>query len=189
MPGSPRNADGQSKSAKKPNFRQLVESEITEIPPMPNPHNWINMPSFQSMKRKKEDQALLESEGIDPDAEPEFDDDDIDWAQPVKDWWVDIWSSPMANEFVDSDIHGLYLACYYFNESLNAFYKPGDRIAWAKQFENSIKNYGLTPSARESLRWQVAQGTAAQSRTNQLRAAVSAGQQVEDYGDLYTQYG
>lgn len=187
--GGPRKADGPSKKGVKSNFKTLTENDLVEIPPMPDASDWVSLTALLGKKRTDKDQrtvdefesALLEEDG------------EIEWAGPVVDWWQDIWSSPMANEFVDSDIHGLYLACYYFHESLNPFYKASDRIAFAKQFENAIKNYGLTPSARESLRWQVAQGAAAQNRTQQIRAGLSQGSYDESVGgdmsDLYSEYG
>lgn len=98
-----------------------------------------------------------------------------EWFEPVVQWWNDIWTSPMSNEFVDSDIHGLYLACYYLHESLNPWYKLTERLTAAKMFEATVKNYGLNPSSREQLRWSVAQGTAAQNRTNHLRKSMSDG--------------
>lgn len=179
--GGARKADGPSKKAGRSNFKTLEVSDIVEIPAMPDPRDWIGPPRMVTQPKDKESRAVLEAGGIDPDeAIKETDDElEVDWYEPVKNWWHDIWSSPMSGEFVDSDIHGLYLACYYMHESLNPFYKSGDRIAWAKQFEAAIKNFGLNPSARESLRWQVAQGSAAQSRTNQIRAAASAGHTAE----------
>ena len=85
------------------------------------------------------------------------------WAKPVVKWWNDIWTSPMSQEFVESDIHGLYMACVYLHESLNPYYKVAERLKNAQAWETTIAKYGLTPTARESLRWQVAQGTQAQT--------------------------
>lgn len=187
--GGQRKADGPSRKGVKSQFKTLRENELTEIPPMPDADDWVSLTALLGKKRTDKDQrtvdefeaALQEEEGP------------AQWAGPVVDWWQDIWSSPMAGEFVDSDVHGLYLACYYFHESLNPFYKASDRIAFAKQFENSIKNYGLTPSARESLRWQVAQGAAAQNRTQQIRAGLSQGSYDDSVGSsmdsLYGEYG
>lgn len=192
--GGQRKADGPSKKATRSNFKSLPPSEIEEIPPMPKASEWVTLAHILQAKaagvdlkqRNPKDQAIYDQE-IDESII-----DEVDWSQPVKDWWVDIWSSPMSNEFVHSDIHGLYMACFYFEESLNPHYKPSDRIAFAKQFENSVKNYGLNPSARESLRWQVSQGQAAQQRTSQLRAAAGAGKEYkgeDTLGDFYEGFG
>lgn len=192
--GGARKADGPSKKAGRSNFKALSPSEIEEIPPMPDKSQWASLEQIMKAKandvdpkkRNAADQAAYDQEDPLDDGEIE-----LEWSQPVQDWWQDIWSSPMSNEFVQSDIHGLYMACYYFEESLNPFYKATDRIAFAKQFENTVKNYGLNPSARETLRWTVSQGQAAQQRTNQMRAAAGKGVELagDSLADLYGRHG
>ena len=142
--GGPRKAGGPSKKGSKATVTLLPDAEGRAIPPLPPAEDWLQVPEELGME--------------------------AEWNPAVERWWNDIWSSPMSTEFVHSDMHGLYLGCYYLHESLNAYYKPGERVQMAKAFENTLKSYGLTPSARESLRWQVAQGTSAQRRTDQLRA-------------------
>lgn len=146
------------------------------VPPMPDPEDWIPVPQSPA----EEGEA---------DFEPQ-------WAKPVVKWWNDLWSSPMSSEFVDSDIHGLYMACVYMHESLNPYLRVADRIKNAQAWESTIAKYGLTPTARESLRWQVAQGTQAQNRTDQLRSQKKV-EQAPNYTDnpnsnivnIYKQFG
>ena len=146
--GGPRKAGGPSK---KKVFQKVLEDQSeAEVPPMPNAEDWIPVPQGPA-------------EETELDFEPQ-------WAKPVQEWWRSIWTSPMSSEFVDSDIHGLYMACVYLHESLNPYLKVADRIKHAQAWESTIAKYGLTPTARESLRWQVAQGTQAQNRTDQLRS-------------------
>lgn len=180
-----KNADGPSKKGKG-GVTELNPDHDIEVPPMPDAEDWLGIPGIQTNTKGYNDQAVIDQSGFDPsELKPE-------WKQPVKDWWVSIWQSPMASEFVDSDIHGLYMACYYLQESLNPFYKSTDRASWSKQWENAIKNYGLTPSARESLRWNISQGTAAQRRTDQIRQSMSAGTTREEKNaqvhDIYDRY-
>lgn len=189
MGGSPRKAGGPSRKGAKAAVTILTAQDVSEIeiPPMPDPAKWIPIPGQSGAKRNKEDQAIVDYHGIE---DPSVDNYTPEWAPAVVDWWNDIWSSPMAKEFVDSDIHGLYLACYYLHESINPFYRLTDRLSAAKMFEQTVKNYGLTPSARETLRWQVAQGTAAQNRTNHLRQAASAGtKKTADSDSVQDLYG
>lgn len=150
--GGPRKAGGASK--KKVTQRVLEDQSDATVPPMPDPEIWVPIP-----------------QGPAEETEPGM---ETDWAEPVKLWWNSIWTSPMSSEFVESDIHGLYVACVYLHESLNPYYKLTDRIKSMQAFESTIKNYGLTPTARESLRWQVAQGTQAQNRTDQIRSQQKA---------------
>lgn len=177
--GGPRKADGPSKKGAKATVTLLTapKAEEIDIPPMPPAEDWIAVPRPVT-HRKKKDQKVMEREGFEGNGfvPPDLEElPDPEWSPAVVKWWNDIWSSPMASEFVKADFHGLYLGCYYLHESLNPFYKLSDRISSAKAFEATLKNFGLTPSARESLRWQVAQGTAAQNRTNQLRNSASGG--------------
>ena len=189
--GGPRKAGGGSRQGAKAAVTILTADSIDEsmIPPMPDPEKWIPVPGTGGQTRSKEDEMSMALHGA---KDPDPDEYVAEWAPAVVDWWNDIWTSPMASEFVDSDIHGLYMACYYMHESLNPFYRLSDRLAASKMFEQTVKNYGLTPSARETLRWQVAQGTAAQTRTNNLRKAASSGQMKKEPGgdqDLYSRHG
>lgn len=114
---------------------------------------------------------FLSSPFIDPD-DPESNviTEEIDWSPVVKAWWKDIWTSPMAQEFtLPADLHGLYLGCYYLERSIDPHLKVSEQNAMSKSFENVQKQYGLTPAARNTLKWQVAQGESAQKRTDSLR--------------------
>lgn len=166
MAGPARKAGGPSKKGSKSRVTVLRAVDGVEVPPLPDARDWIAPP--HPVVGVEE----LGVEAVWPDDESLVG-VEVDWCEAVKAWWGDIWSSPMSGEFVSSDIHSLYLACYYLHESLNAFYRPSDRLAFGRQFQATIKDFGLTPSARESLRWQVAQGTVAQQRTDKARAVVS----------------
>ncbi|MDD2326100.1 MAG: hypothetical protein PHW63_08910 [Alphaproteobacteria bacterium] len=180
MAGSPRKPDQRSKKGAKATVTLLMANDNPVVPPMPDPTHFIGVASIQTNVRGRNDTAILEKAGVNPDRD-HFDPEEMEaeWAPAVVDWWNSIWTSPMASEFVESDVHGLYFACYYMHEALNPFYKPSDRLGFSKQWEAAIKNYGLTPASRESLRWNIAQGTAAQKRTDQIRASASAGRASE----------
>lgn len=189
--GGPRKADGPSKKGAKATVTLLTlpnQDEVV-IPDMPDPNDFISLPGVQGnlapYAEAALDEAGVDTAPVDLLEEPEF---DVDWNPAVKRWWHDIWSSPMSSEFVKADIHGLYMACYYMHESLNPFYKLSDRLAAGRAWENQVKNYGLNPSARESLRWQVAQGTMAQQRTNQVREAASAVRNTKGVNDMAALY-
>lgn len=147
--GGARKAGGPSKKGAKAAVKILtpVDATPSDIPPLPEYHDYfIPLPG-------REDPA------------------DGEWFKAVQDWWDSIWLSPMTREWLASDIHTLYQAAALLQESLNPFYKLGDRIKAQKAHQEILKMYGLTPLAREQLRWSVAQGEAAATRTNQLRAA------------------
>lgn len=110
--------------------------------------------------------------------------DDIQWSPIVVNWWNDIWTSPMSQEFVlPADLHGLYLGCYYLQRSIDPALKPGEQNNMSKSFDSVQKQYGLTPQARSTLKWQVAQGETAQQRTDDLRKRSNAAKVKPDPND------
>ncbi|MGP5342948.1 phage terminase small subunit [Corynebacterium casei] len=92
------------------------------------------------------------------------------WSKPVVAWWQDIHRSPMAGEFTESDLHGLYVAANYLNEALNPRNAAAERLKLGQAWERAIKAYGLTPNARENLKWSISQAEQAEQRTKDLRA-------------------
>lgn len=92
------------------------------------------------------------------------------WVKPVIAWWRDVWHSPMAPEFAESDQHGLFMAAMYLQESLNPFNDPTERLKLAQSWERALKAFGLTPNARENLKWSISQAEQAEHRTKDLSA-------------------
>lgn len=92
------------------------------------------------------------------------------WSKPVIAWWKDINRSPMAAEFAEADLHGLFVAANYLNEALNPRNNAAERLKLGQAWERAIKAYGLTPNARENLRWTISQAEQAEHRTKDLRA-------------------
>ena len=173
--GRPRKPGGRA-DKKDPRKTTILENnDEAEVPEMPHAADWLPIPEH------------LLDDGVE--------ENDIEWCEPVKAWWHDIWTSPMASEFVKSDIHTLHVACVYLHEGLNPYYKLSDRLKSLSSFEATIKNFGLTPVSRENLRWAVSQGEQAQNRTNQLRSQApdtDEGQrrnQRQETIDLYNQQG
>lgn len=179
--GGPRKAGGPSKKGTKSKVTLLTARDSADIPPMPDPEVYIPFPGGDPAVQGGMDSNFDES--FTGDLTPQ-------WNSAVERWWNAIWTSPMSSEFIESDIHGLYLACVYMHEGLNPFNKPGDRLSFMKAYEAAVKNFGLTPSARESLKWQVAQGTAAQNRTDLLRsqAAEKRHKSAGSVTDLYKRH-
>lgn len=93
-----------------------------------------------------------------------------EWPKPVSDWWSSVWRSPMAGEFVEADRHPLYMAAAHLAQSLDADARSADRLKSAQAWEAVLRNFGLQPSARESLRWSILQAEQAEKRTRDLRA-------------------
>ena len=92
------------------------------------------------------------------------------WPTPVCEWWRSVWLSAMANEYEPSDIHSLYMGAVRLAQSLDVDARSLDRLKCAQQWEAVLKSFGLTPTARENLRWSISQAEQAEKRTRDLRA-------------------
>jgi hypothetical protein len=65
-------------------------------------------------------------------------------------WWKDVWKSPMAAEFLQADIHGLYRLAIL----IDAFWlEPTKEMAAEIRLQQTA--YGLTPIDRRRLQWEV----------------------------------
>lgn len=65
-------------------------------------------------------------------------------------WWTDVWHSPMADEFLQADIHGLYRLALL----IDAFWlQPTKELAAEIRLQQTA--YGLTPIDRRRLQWEV----------------------------------
>lgn len=90
--------------------------------------------------------------------------DGLEWQEQTAAWWEDVWSSPMAAEFVQADIHGVFrLAILVDDFWVNPSTKTHAEIRIAQQA------YGLTPYDRRRLEWTVETAEAAKDRGNSRR--------------------
>lgn len=99
----------------------------------------------------------------------------LDWHPMTERWWADIWSSPMAPEFDDSDKHGLFALAMIVNDFWLAD-KPRDRRDLAAEIRQQGQRFGLSPIDRRRLQWEIERTEDAQDRgeaRRQRRAAPS----------------
>lgn len=172
MPGPlPKPSGTRARGNKSATKATLKPVENPEIPPMPNPAHWL-----QTMDESQPDPDEFDEDGkrrrgrprstapMPPPARPE-------WNPAVEAWWDDIWSSPMSQEFHASDVHGLYLACFYLHQTLSPWVKMSDRLAAAGKYEAAVKNFGLNPMSRRSLQWEIEKAEEARDRGERRRSA------------------
>ena len=73
-----------------------------------------------------------------------------EWRDLTKAWWKDVWASPMAAEYLESDVHGLYM----LGELIELFWtKPSTKMA--SEIRQQGACYGLDPISRRRLQWSV----------------------------------
>jgi hypothetical protein len=76
---------------------------------------------------------------------------EIEWCQETLDWWEDVWASPMSDEYLDADVHGLIRLAVLVDN----YWRAPDAKAHA-EVRLAQKDYGLTPYDRRRLEWTIA---------------------------------
>lgn len=76
------------------------------------------------------------------------------WHHMTEAWWADLWRSPMAGEYVQSDLHGLIqlavlMDAFWTSES------PAAARDFAVEIRLQSQRYGLSPLDRRRLQWEV----------------------------------
>lgn len=72
------------------------------------------------------------------------------WHKLTRAWWREVWASPMADEFLDSDVHGLYILAELVDQFWTA---PTKDLAGEIRLQRQC--FGLTPIDRRRLQWEV----------------------------------
>ncbi len=101
------------------------------------------------------------------------------WREETIAWWQDIWKSPMAPEFIQSDIHQLYMLAdlidQYWRESAT---KKGPSSNLATEIRLQRQCFGLTPIDRRRLQWEIEKAETAKTKGQKRR---NQGRKVEKY--------
>lgn len=88
------------------------------------------------------------------------------WRKATKDWWADVWASPMAPEYDSSDVHGLFVLAALVDE-----FWAAPSTALASEIRLQRQAYGLSPIDRRRLEWSIDRGDEAVERTRERQAA------------------
>lgn len=72
------------------------------------------------------------------------------WRDQVKSFWSDVWHSPMAPEYTQSDVHGLLMLADLIQQYWD---DPCPQIASEIRLQRQC--YGLTPIDRRRLQWEI----------------------------------
>ena len=73
-----------------------------------------------------------------------------EWHPSTVAWWDDVWVSPMATEYLQADVHGLYLLADLID---HYWRKPTPALAAEIRLQRMC--FGLTPIDRRRLQWEV----------------------------------
>lgn len=75
---------------------------------------------------------------------------EIEWLPETVEWWGDVWASPMSDEYLDADVHGLIRLAVLVD---NYWYSPNAKTH--AEVRLAQKDYGLTPYDRRRLEWTI----------------------------------
>lgn len=92
-----------------------------------------------------------------------------EWHPQTLAWWGDVWSSPMAPEYDESDHHGLFALAMLVDD----FWSTPDaklRKDLAAEIRQQRQCFGLTPIDRRRLQWEIERTEDAQDRGRKRRA-------------------
>jgi hypothetical protein len=90
------------------------------------------------------------------------------WQKATKDWWADVWASPMAPEYDSSDVHGLFMLAVLVDQF---WVEPSEKAAAEIRLQRQC--FGLTPIDRRRLQWEIDRGDSAASKTRKRREALA----------------
>lgn len=91
-----------------------------------------------------------------------------EWHEQTLSWWSDVWSSPMAPEYDESDHHGLFALAMLVDD----FWSTPDaklRRDLAAEIRQQRQCFGLTPIDRRRLQWEIERSEDAQDRGRKRR--------------------
>lgn len=96
------------------------------------------------------------------------------WHEMTTQWWRDLWESPMAPEFDESDMHGLFALALLVDDFWTAE-SASDRIKLAAEIRMQGQRFGLSPIDRRRLQWEIERTEEAQDKGEKRRAAKPSG--------------
>ncbi len=100
---------------------------------------------------------------------PELPDRPGGWTIHTRQWWRDVWSSPMSKEWhPESDWHNVVAGAMHYDDMWMAE-KPAERQKAQVQFKVVCDFLGLNPYARRRLEWTIETAREAQERGAQRR--------------------
>lgn len=122
------------------------------------------LPKHPSVRRRRNKSTSAATLTLVHDVEAPELPDTVTWLPATLDWWRDVWASPMAPEYDDSDRHGLFILALL----VNAFWtEPTKELAGEIRLQRQA--FGLSPLDRRRLEWEVERGESASEKREQRR--------------------
>lgn len=103
-----------------------------------------------------------------PDPAPDLPGDE--WLSTTIDWWMTIWSSPMATAWEDADQDSL-IRLARMRDDFHRDQLPVSAYGAMQALED---RFGLSPKSRRALQWEIARGEVVQMPTAQPKRRLKA---------------
>lgn len=128
--------------------------------PVPKPD------SIRRRNNKRSTRAILPADGAALDVAPRLPThpEKKAWHPLAKQFWLDVWRSPMATQYVDADVHGLTRMLVLTDEFWR---KPSVMVS--AELRMLSQSYGLSPIDRRRLEWTIARAEDAVSENERKR--------------------
>ena len=101
------------------------------------------------------------------------------WHRFTRAWWRRVWASPMASEYIETDVDGLARLALLIDDYYKAT-DPKQRKELMQEIRLQEARFGLSPVDRSRLQWEIAKGDEASRRR---RPAQSEGPSQESSQD------
>src|SRR5687767_10015919 len=116
-------------------------------------------PSFLRQRTNRKPGASTITAPVKPKIPPLEHPNGMLWHPATVAAWQEFFESPMAGEWLATDITGLVMLAVCYDK----FYQTGD-IEYIKEIRLQRQYFGLTPLDRSRLQWEVARGEEAEKK-------------------------
>lgn len=121
--------------------------------------------------------ALVERLIADDDPTPRLPDRPAGWTDMTRDWWADVWASPMSDEWHESDVHNVYVCAMLYDDMWTGETATARQKA-AAEFRQQRASLGLTPYDRRRLEWTIEGAEEAKDKGAQRRSRAKPADQA-----------
>lgn len=90
------------------------------------------------------------------------------WEKQTRDWWKRVWCSPMASEYLETDVDGLVRLAVLIDDFWKAE-NPTSRTSLQQEIRLQELRFGLSPIDRSRLHWEIAKGEDAEQKRQKRR--------------------
>lgn len=127
-------------------------------------------PASAHLRRRGSKAELVAALVADDDPTPKLPERPSGWTEMTREWWADVWASPMSSEWHESDLHNVYVCAMLYDDMWTGDTAAARQKA-AAEFRQQRAALGLTPYDRRRLEWSIESAEDAKDRGARRRRA------------------